>query len=48
MRRDDLIEGGTLYGARVVGYPVDPAQCVNIDDEDDWARAEALVGGAAR
>ena len=26
MRRDVLMEGGTLYGARVVGYPVDPAQ----------------------
>lgn len=45
IRRDVLMEQGTLYGARVVGHVVDPAQCVNIDTEDDWQRAEALLRG---
>jgi CMP-N-acetylneuraminic acid synthetase len=42
MRRDVLMEQGSLYGARVVGYPVDPARTVNLDTEDDWRHAEAL------
>jgi CMP-N-acetylneuraminic acid synthetase len=43
-RRDVLIEQSSLFGARVVGVEVDPAQSINIDTLDDWARAEALVG----
>jgi CMP-N-acetylneuraminic acid synthetase len=43
MKRDVLMEQGTLYGARVIGYPVDPGTSVNIDTEADWARAEARL-----
>jgi CMP-N-acetylneuraminic acid synthetase len=42
-RRDVLIDQGSLYGTRVVGHEVDAARHVNIDTEDDWAHAEALV-----
>ena len=41
--RDVLMVQGTLYGARVIGYPVDPARSVNIDTEADWARAESRL-----
>jgi CMP-N,N'-diacetyllegionaminic acid synthase len=41
--RTALLEHGTLYGARMLGWPMDPAQSVNIDDADDWARAERLL-----
>ncbi|CAN5835723.1 acylneuraminate cytidylyltransferase family protein [soil metagenome] len=43
MRRDVLIDGNSLYGARTVGYPIDAAHSVNIDTLDDWARAETLI-----
>ncbi|HEY1558633.1 MAG TPA: acylneuraminate cytidylyltransferase family protein [Kofleriaceae bacterium] len=43
MRRDAVMEQGTLFGRRVVGYPMDPTLCVNLDTEDDWRRAEALA-----
>jgi CMP-N,N'-diacetyllegionaminic acid synthase len=42
-RRDVLVEGGTLYGARVVGYPMDPARSVNLDSPEDWLEAERLL-----
>lgn len=42
-RRDVVMEQGSLYGARVVGYETDPARAVNIDTPDDWARAERMV-----
>ena len=43
MKRDVLMMQSSLYGARVIGHVVDPEQCVNIDTEEDWARAESLV-----
>jgi CMP-N,N'-diacetyllegionaminic acid synthase len=43
-RRDVLMTGNSLYGARTIGYPIDPAESVNIDTPDDWRRAEALLG----
>lgn len=43
-RRDVLVEQHSLYGARVVGVPVEEARCVNIDTLEDWARAEAMIG----
>jgi CMP-N,N'-diacetyllegionaminic acid synthase len=43
MRRDVLMMQGSLYGARVIGYVVDPALSINIDTLEDWARAEALL-----
>lgn len=46
-RRDVLLEQGSLYGARVIGFEVDPSASVNIDSLEDWARAEALVGHGA-
>jgi CMP-N,N'-diacetyllegionaminic acid synthase len=46
MRRNLLMDEGTLYGPRLVGYPVDPRSSVNLDTEDDWQRAEALVSRA--
>jgi CMP-N-acetylneuraminic acid synthetase len=49
-RRDTLIEQSSLYGSSVAGYPIDPAGTVNLNDPDDWDRAEralALRGAAA-
>ena len=42
-RRDTLMKENSLYGQRVAGYLVDPATCVNIDSQEDWARAEDLI-----
>ncbi len=42
-RRDVLMEGDSLYGDTLVGYPLDPDRCVNIDDTDDWKRAQQLL-----
>lgn len=43
LRRDVLMEQGSLYGTRVVGEPVAPELSVNIDSLDDWVRAESLL-----
>lgn len=43
-RRSALLERGSLYGDRMVGNRLNPARAVNIDDEDDWALAERLLG----
>jgi CMP-N-acetylneuraminic acid synthetase len=43
-KRDVLMERNSLYGARTIGYPIDPATAVNIDTPEDWTRAEALLG----
>jgi CMP-N,N'-diacetyllegionaminic acid synthase len=42
-RRDVVVERDSLYGDHVVGVEVDPASSVNIDDLDDWRRAEDLL-----
>jgi CMP-N,N'-diacetyllegionaminic acid synthase len=47
-RRDVLIDGNSLYGARTIGYPVPAANSVNIDDLTDWRRAEALLESGAK
>jgi CMP-N-acetylneuraminic acid synthetase len=39
-RRDVLVNQNTLYGNRVIGYPVDKAHRINIDTLDDFHRAE--------
>jgi CMP-N,N'-diacetyllegionaminic acid synthase len=44
-RRDVLIEQSSLYGAKTVGYAIDPRASVNIDTPEDWARAEAMLAG---
>jgi hypothetical protein len=43
MRRDVLMVQGSLFGRRVVGHAMSSDDCVNIDDEADWMRAEALA-----
>ncbi|MBL0218858.1 MAG: acylneuraminate cytidylyltransferase family protein [Myxococcales bacterium] len=43
VRRDVLLDGESLYGARTVGHVIEAAQSVNIDTLEDWARAEAAV-----
>ncbi|MDH4319033.1 MAG: acylneuraminate cytidylyltransferase family protein [Desulfobulbaceae bacterium] len=33
----------TIYGEKVVGYPMDPEKSINIDSMDDWQRAEEYL-----
>lgn len=47
VRRDVLMERHSLYGDKVVGYPMDPNRSVNIDTVADWGRAEALLAASA-
>jgi len=42
-RRNVLFEHGNLYGLDVRGYEMDVDRSVNIDTQDDWAVAEALI-----
>ena len=42
-RRDVVMEGNSLYGWRVLGYEMRGERCVNIDSEEDWEKAEALL-----
>ncbi len=44
--RADGIRRGDPYGDRLEAVVLDPATSVNIDDLDDWARAEALLASA--
>ena len=39
----DRVTEGQPYGTSVEAVVLEPAETVNIDDLDDWARAEALV-----
>lgn len=41
--RTAVVLDGSLYGARVVGYPIDASKSVNIDDMDDFARAARII-----
>jgi CMP-N-acetylneuraminic acid synthetase len=43
-RRRVVMEDGSLYGRRLLGYLLDPKDCVNIDSPEDWQRAARLVG----
>lgn len=43
VRRDVLLRQGSLYGAKLLGYPMDPFYCANIDGQDDWLRAERMA-----
>lgn len=38
-RRNVVMCGNSLYGERLVGYRMDPAESVNIDTPEDWQRA---------
>lgn len=42
-----ILEGDSLLGDQLVGYPLDPGGTVNIDDFDDWARAEQLLASSS-
>lgn len=42
-RRGALVQGNSLYGARMMGYQVRAEESVNIDSPDDWQRAEAML-----
>lgn len=42
-RRDAIMLGNSLYGARVIGYEIDRNRSVNIDNLDDWKKAERLI-----
>ncbi len=44
-RRDVVMKGNSLYGARLVGYLLDGKPSVDIDTEEDWEGAEALLSG---
>lgn len=42
-RRTVIMEDNSLYGRKLVGYVVDVSRSVNIDEPEDWQRAEALI-----
>ena len=42
-RRDVLMEQSSLYGRKLVGYPMEPEFSVNIDGLLEWERAEQLL-----
>lgn len=43
LARTETIRSGTLYGPRLAMVVGDPERAVNLDDLDDWARAEAML-----
>lgn len=43
VRRDVLMNRNTLYGPKVVGYVMDAARSVNIDEPADWDAAVSLM-----
>jgi len=43
-RRDVVMEMNSLYGVRVIGYPLYGKRSVNIDALSDWEEAENLIG----
>lgn len=43
VRRRVLMDGRTLFGDRIRGYPVDPAESVNLDEPADLDRARQLL-----
>ena len=43
MKRGVLMEENSLYGARVMGFPVDPSRSVNIDSTEDLEKVEAML-----
>jgi CMP-N,N'-diacetyllegionaminic acid synthase len=45
-RRDVVMEQGSLYGQKVVGYQMEADQSVNLDTPADWERAERMLKGS--
>ena len=42
-RRDVLMKENSLYGKRLQGHLMSANQCINIDTEKDWQRAEKML-----
>ena len=42
-RRNVLMEQNSLYGSRLQGHLMSANQCINIDTEKDWQRAEKIL-----
>jgi CMP-N,N'-diacetyllegionaminic acid synthase len=42
-RCEVVMGANSLYGRRMLGYAVDPLRSINIDNLDDWTRAETLL-----
>ena len=42
-KRDVVMKENSLYGQELTGYLVDQDQTINIDTQQDWERAEALL-----
>jgi CMP-N,N'-diacetyllegionaminic acid synthase len=42
-RTEIVMESNSLYGERVAGYVIDAEQHVNIDEHEDWERAEVML-----
>lgn len=45
-RRDVVMERHSLYGTSLAGYYVDAALTVNLNEPEDWDRAEELLSGS--
>ena len=45
--RAAVVRGGSLYGDRVAGWISEEEDVVNLDEMDDWKRAEAIAAGRA-
>jgi CMP-N-acetylneuraminic acid synthetase len=43
VRRDVLMERGSMFGDRLLGLPLDPTECIDINTVDDWVAAERLL-----
>jgi CMP-N,N'-diacetyllegionaminic acid synthase len=46
-RRDIVLQQGSLYGRRFLGFPVDRRRSINLDTEEDWRRAESTLNAQA-
>ncbi|MFN0109779.1 MAG: cytidylyltransferase domain-containing protein [Blastocatellia bacterium] len=42
-RRDVVMIENSLYGAQVIGFEIERSRSVNIDNLEDWAKAESLI-----
>lgn len=45
-RRDVVMERDSLYGDRIVPYPMDPDRSANLDEPEEWRRLEARLEAA--
>jgi CMP-N-acetylneuraminic acid synthetase len=47
-RTEIVLERGTLYGERVAGFVSEEEEVVNLDEMDDWRRAETIAAERGR